>query len=103
MKQIKKIIYSITLIFLFTISITKVNAASLNVNMSTSSNKIVVGNTVTYTVKVSSSTLLGSLNYRVTYDTSKLTLVSGTLSGVPVFTGTEKSATYTFKFKAKAK
>ena len=42
MKQIKKIIYSITLIFLFTISITKVNAASLNVNMSTSYVKSIV-------------------------------------------------------------
>ena len=103
MKQFKKLIYSISIAFIFSIFTIKVDAANLNVSMSSSTNKTVIGNTITYTVKVSSSTLLGSLNYRVTYDSNKLTLTSGTLSGVPVFTGSEKTATYTFKFKAKAK
>ena len=100
MKYIKRIVY------LFAIAIglmiIKVNAASLNVNISASSTRIVVGNTVTYTVTVSSSELLGSFRYGVTYDTNKLSLESGTLNAAPAFDGTKKSVTYTFKFRAKA-
>lgn len=77
-------------------------AASLSVTITSSSSSVVVGNTITYTVKVSSSSLLGVINYKFNYDSSKLTLVSGTLNSAIAFKGTEKSATYTFKFKAKA-
>jgi len=102
MKYLKTISYTIVSLFIFYISTIIVNAASLNVTINASSNKIVVGNTVTYTVKVSSSELLGSLHYTFNYDTSKLTLISGSLNGAPVFTGKEKAVTYTFKFRAKA-
>lgn len=102
MQHIKNISYTFVSIFIFAMSIINVNAATLNVSINSSSSQVVVGNTVTYTVKVSSSELLGSLKYNLSYDTSKLTLVSGTLNAFPVFTGKEKSATYTFKFRAKA-
>lgn len=102
MKYLKSISYTIIPLFIFYLSTIVVHAASLSVTINSSSNKIVVGNTVTYTVKVSSSELLGSLHYTFNYDTSKLTLISGTLNGAPVFSGKEKSVTYTFKFRAKA-
>lgn len=102
MKFLKKI----SLIVLFAIiafyNTPKCDAASASVSLTSSTSKAVVGNYVTYTVKISSSSLLGSLVYKFNYDTSKLTLISGTLNAAPVFSGKEKSATYTFKFKAKA-
>ena len=99
MRLLKKILY--VLVILLSISIIKVNAATLKVNISSSSSKIVVGNTITYTVTVSSSELLGSIRYNFSYDSDKLTLVSGTLNAAPYFDGVKKSATYTFKFRAK--
>lgn len=102
MKKLKIILFSIVAIFSFFFAIVKVNAATLYVNITQSSSKVVVGNTVTYTVTISSSELLGSLQYNFSYDSSKLTLISGTLNAAPVFDGTKKSATYTFKFRAKA-
>lgn len=99
MKYIKKLVYVVAIIIMA--SVVKVNAATLNVNISSSSNKIVVGNTVTYTVTISSNSLLGSLRYNFSYDSDKLTLLSGTLNAAPYFDGVKKSATYTFKFKAK--
>ena len=101
MNKIKKILYTLVAIITFSFVIVKVNAATLNVNISASSNKIVVGNTVTYTVTVSSKELLGSLRYNFSYDTDKLELVSGTLNAAPYYDGVKKQATYTFKFRAK--
>ena len=101
MNKIKKILYTLVAILTFSFIIIKVNAATLNVNISASSNKIVVGNTVTYTVTVSSKELLGSLRYNFSYDTDKLELVSGTLNAAPYYDGVKKQATYTFKFRAK--
>ncbi len=98
----KKILYFVvTLVMFFTTSLI-VNAASLKVTISSNSNKVVVGNTVTYTVTLSSGEYLGSLRYNFGYDESKLTLLSGTLNAAPVFDGTKKSVSYTFKFRAKA-
>lgn len=91
----------ILLIGIFTLSITKVDAATGTVTISSNKSQVVVGNTVTYTVKVSSSQPLGVFQYHISYDSSMLSLTSGESSGAPVFTGSEKSKTYTFKFKAK--
>lgn len=101
-KGLKSFVITLVLLITIALSIVKVSAATLKVNISASSNKIVVGNTVTYTVTVSSSELLGSIRYNFGYDSSKLTLVSGTLNAAPAFDGTKKSASYTFKFRAKA-
>ena len=100
MKHIKKLLYLIILVV--AMGTIKVNAATLNVSIKTSTSKVVVGNTVTYTVTVSSSNYLGSIRYGVTYDTNKLTLTNGTLNAAPAFDGSKKSATYTFTFRAKA-
>ena len=91
----------ILLIGIFTLSITKVDAATGTVTISSNKSQVVIGNTVTYTVKVSASKPLGVFQYYISYDSSMLSLTSGESSGAPVFTGSEKSKTYTFKFKAK--
>lgn len=101
MKYIKKILFVI-LIMPLVLMYETVFASSAQVSLYSSSNKITVGDTVTYTVKVSSSSLLGSLVYNFSYDSNKLTLTSGTLNAAPVFTGSEKEVTYIFKFKAKS-
>lgn len=102
MGKFKKILSTfVILISLFTFSIIKVDAATGTVTMSANKSQVVVGNTVTFTVKVSSTKALGVFQYNLSYDSSKLTLTSGDPSGAPVFSGKEKSVTYTFKFKAK--
>ena len=100
MKYIKKLF--IVIAILIGATTVKVNAATLNVNMNASASKVVVGNTITYTVTLSSNELLGSFRYGVTYDSSKLSHEGGTLNAAPYFDGKQKSVTYTFKFKAKA-
>lgn len=102
MIKMKKILTTfVLLVSLFTLTITKVNAASGTVSISANKSEIVVGNTVTFTVKVSSASYLGAFQYNLSYDSSMLSLTSGESSGAPVFTGKEKAKTYTFKFKAK--
>ena len=103
MKKIKSLILIVTALFSFFIGTTKVDAASLSLTESLSTTSTVVGNTVTVTVRMSSSVALGYIHYTMSYDTSRLTLTSGTQNGVLYnFTGNEKSTTVTFKFKAKA-
>ena len=100
MKKIKAILLALTLFFGSTLI---VNAASLNVNEYLSSDKVSIGDTVTVTVKLSSSSSFGAINYTVTYDSEKLTHTSGNLNDVIFATdNTTKSANLTFKFKAKA-
>ena len=104
MKKLKTILLIITVLTSFFIGTEKVDAASLSLTESLSTSSTVVGNTVTVTVRMSSSVALGYINYSMSYDTSRLTLTSGTQKGVIYnFTGNEKSTTVTFKFKAKAK
>lgn len=102
MRNFKKILSTfVILISIFTFSLIKVDAATGTVTMTSNKSQVVVGNTVTFTVKVSSTKALGVFQYNLSYDTSMLTLTSGDSSGAPVFTGTEKSKTYSFTFKAK--
>lgn len=99
MKKYIKITISIFVILLGVIT---VRAAANNIAINTSSSKVVVGNKVTYTVKLTSSKSLISLQYGITYDQSKLTLVSGNVNYVDIFTGPRTTATYTFVFRARA-
>ena len=99
MKLIKKILLVFTIFFS---GILVCSAASLNVNEYLSSNEVVVGNTVTVTVKLSSSNPIGAVNYSVTYDSNKLTHTSGTLNDITDDHFGEKSYSLVFKFKAKA-
>jgi len=79
----------------------KVFAASGSINV-TGTNSAVVGSTVTVTVKLSSSTGIGSWEYLINYDSSMLKLIEGKTK-VADFTsekGGVKSKSYTLKFKA---
>ena len=105
MKKIFKVFTTlfITLLIVLT-SIIKVNAASGSITVSSSSNKVVVGNTFTVTIKISSSTSLGSWEFTPSYNTKLFKLTSGE---TPVVGWADKdgvkSKTYTYKFKAIAK
>ncbi len=104
MGKFKKILSTfVLLISIFTLTITKVDAATGTVTMTVNKSQIVVGNTVTFTVTVKApkNEKLGVFQYELSYNKDYLTLISGDTSGAPVFTGTETTKTYTFKFKAK--
>lgn len=82
-----------------------VNAASGTIGISSSST-VVVGNTVTVTVTLSSSTALGAWEFDINYDSSYLQLTSSNAENngtyfVGYVTGANtKSKTYTLKFRA---
>lgn len=102
MKKISLIIFSIILSLVF---INKVSASSATISASSNKSTVIVGDTVTITVKVSSSANLGSWNFDVV-PSSNLTFVSSSFGGLFVAdqspTTTTKSKTYTFTFKAKS-
>ena len=75
-------------------------AASGSIKASASSSKVTLNNSVTVTVKVSSSDTLGSWQFNISYDKKRLSLVSGDTSIVGYGDGTYKSKSYTYKFKA---
>ena len=52
-------------------------AASGSIKASASSSKVTIGNTITVKVTVSSTDTLGSWRYGLSYDKSKLSLISG--------------------------
>ncbi len=91
----------ITLVMFFS-SVLICRAAGISVNESLSSKQVVVGNTVTVSVKISSSSPIGAINYSVSYDDEKLTHVSGVLNDVTDDKYGQTSFTLTFKFRAKA-
>ena len=92
----KRIILLITLLLIPF----NVLAASGSIKPSVSSTKVTLNNTVTVTVKVSSSDTLGSWQYGLSYDKSKLSLISGDTNIVGYGDGTYKSKSYTYKFRA---
>lgn len=88
-------------VFLTFANIINVNAASANISVSSSTSKIVLGNTFTVTVKISSSNALGSWEWVINYDTGKFKLMSGDSYVADYASGSSvKSKTYTYKFKA---
>ena len=98
-----KILLSAIISFVCFFSFTAiVNAASLNISSSASTTSTTVDNSFTVTFNYSSDVPLGSVVYQMTYDTSKLQLTGGTQSAAPVYTGSEKSDSVTFTFKATA-
>ena len=78
-------------------------AATGSIKISSSSSNVTINNTFTVTVKVSSSGKLGSWQFGISYDKSKLSLLSGEPSVVAYGDGTYSSKSYTYKFKAIAK
>ena len=103
MGKIKKILsIFVILISLFTFNIDKVNAATGTITITSNKSQIVVGNTVIFTVTVTSPKEMVALQYDISYDKTIMTLTSGNTSDAPVFSGNGvKTQKYTFKFKAK--
>lgn len=97
-KKISFIVLTFFLTFIFSVKA----YASTNISVKSNSS-VTVGNTITTTVTISSSEALGSWNFVVGYDTSKLTLLDNTTQRIVGYgDGSTKSKSYTFKFKAKA-
>ena len=101
MKKIKLLLIGIMMFILLP---GLVNAASAKISV-TGANSVVVGNTVTVTVKISSNTKIGSWQMNLNYNSEYLKLIStsseggGTMMVNSSSTGT-KAKSYTFKFKA---
>lgn len=101
MKRLKFILLSIVALIMIPLS---VNAASGTIKV-TGSSQVVVGNRITLTVTLSSSTSIGSWQMNLNYDKSYLQLTStnseagGTMMANSSATGV-KTKTYTFTFKA---
>ncbi len=97
-KKISFIVLTFFLTFIFSVKAYASTSISVKSNSS-----VTVGNTITTTVTISSSEALGSWNFVVGYDTSKLTLLDNTTQRIVGYgDGSTKSKSYTFKFKAKA-
>ena len=100
MKNRKIIIALIIGLFMSLISFNKVYAASAKISVSANKSQVIVGDTVTVTVKVSSGELLGSWRWTIDYNSSKFKLSSGDSTVADAGDGKLKSKTYTYKFKA---
>lgn len=97
-KKISFIVLTFFLTFIFSVKAYASTSISVKSNSS-----VTVGNTITTTVTISSSEALGSWNFVVGYDTSKLTLLDNTTQRIVGYgDGSTKSKSYTFKFRAKA-
>lgn len=101
----KKFLFSLVFIFASFFMINDVSAATAKISVTSSKNRVIVGETVTVTVKVSSTDNLGSWQFEVS-PSSNLSLVSSSFGGLyikdVVDSATQKSKTYTFVFKAKS-
>lgn len=101
MKKIKKLIL---LAFLILIPIIKVNAASGVIDIYSSSKSPLVGNTITVTVYCSSSSTIGTCEYTLSYDSSKLKFVQANDSAsckntYCIYYAGNKRSSKTFQFK----
>ena len=99
MKKGLKKLFGLTFgILLLFSNIVNVNAASgtASFTVSSSTSKVVIGNTFSVTVKISSSKKLGAWKWIIGYDSKKLKLVSGSNPYTGDFTDS-KSITYKFK------
>lgn len=104
MKKIKIFSFVLVVFIGFLFGMLKINAASASINISNSRTSMVVGNTFKTTVTVSSAAPLGAWSFDLRYDTSKLQLVSSSFGGAYIAdvykNANQKTATYTFDFKA---
>lgn len=102
---ITRIFSLLILMFIAFAFTTKVNASSATFSVKSNASMVAVGNNVTVTVTLSSGTPLGSWNFTIGYDTSKLKLVSSTAerdqtSAGVVSSNNQKSVSYKYTFKA---
>ncbi|MEG2457338.1 MAG: hypothetical protein RSB41_00350 [Bacilli bacterium] len=83
--------------------ISNLKASSASINISSTNYRPVVGNSITVSVKVSSSSALGTYEYKLSYDNNKLKLTSGSEYNVwyPSNSSTYSSVkSFTFKVLA---
>ena len=105
MKKLKKL-FLILFMLLGIIAYPKLAMASSGSLAISASNTAIVGNTVTVTITLSSSSALGSWEFDVNYDSSYLQLISsnaennGTYFVGFVQNSSTKTKTYTLKFRA---
>ena len=100
----KKLVSLFIVFISFSFFMINVSASSGKISISSSST-VVVGNTVTVNVTLSSSVALGAWEFDVNYDSSYLRLTSSTADNNGTYfvnygDGKTKSKTYTLKFKA---
>ena len=103
MKKLYLLIFGIILSF---ICINNVDAATANISVSASKSRVIVGDTVNITIRLSSSANIGSWDFNV-IPSSNLTLIkrSDGYDGLKVADAggaSTKSKTYTFTFRAKS-
>ena len=96
-KTLITLLISISLLF---ICLDKVNASSATISVSSNKSQVIIGDTVTVTVKISSSEVLGAWRWTIDYNSSKLKLTSGDSTVADYGDSKLKSKTYTYKFKA---
>jgi len=97
-----------TLIVLFTsillTNVTKIDAATGTMSVSTNKSTVVIGGTFNVTVTISANEPLGSWQYNLQYDSSKIKLVSGDANiAESIKDGSTKRKTYNYTFKVIAK
>ncbi|MDD4795683.1 MAG: cohesin domain-containing protein [Bacilli bacterium] len=95
----KKTIISIITILALLLPISA-SAASGSIRASVTSTKVTLNNTFNVTVRVSADKPIGSWQFNVSYDSTKLSLQSGSTSVVDYGDGSYTSKTYTYKFRA---
>lgn len=99
-KLYKKILTgAFILLFAFIFKIDNVSAASCRIGVSTPSS-VVVGQSFKVTVTVAGSASIGSWEYTLSYDSSKVRLNSGTLHVVDYGNGSKSSSSYSYSFTA---
>ncbi|MCM1371338.1 MAG: hypothetical protein NC181_05600 [Clostridium sp.] len=95
----KKFLFIIAIAFSLMITANAYASTSISVK---SSSSVTVGKTLSVTVTISSSEPLGSWDFVLGYDTSKLTLLDNTNQRIVGYgDGSIKSKSYTFNFRAK--
>lgn len=100
-KKIFKLFSFILIVSLGFIPLKIVNAASAKIAVTSSASRIVVGKTFTVRVKITSAAALGSYEYTLSFDSSKIKLVSGSISEADtVKNSSTKSITKSYTFKA---
>lgn len=101
----KKIKYFVIAILFSLMPVLRIDAASANISVSANKNRVIVGETVTVTVKISSAEALGSWEFSVV-PSNNLSLINSSFGGLYVVDFVSNSSTktksYTFTFKAKS-
>ena len=95
-KKIACILIGILLMFT---NINSLKAASASISVSSSKSTVLVGDTFSVTVRISSGIALGTWEWTIDYDSSKFKKLSGE-DPVAYGDGSMKSASYTYQFKA---